>query len=344
MKAQLKSKLNPEKRVSLQDVIPLQTPYLLYVDPSSVCNFRCRFCPTGHKDLIKLSEYRRSLMDLEVFKKLISDLEEFDQPIRVLRMNKIGEPLLNKNLSKMIEFAKNSAFIEYIDLATNGSLFSHKSMNELISSGLDRLNISVEGVNRKQYLEHARVDFDFETFVENVKWLYAHKQDCEITIKIPGNYLNNDQKEVFLNMFGDYCDRIFIEDLSPIWPSFDIEQRAGINIKEDEGQYQQQLEHKDICTYIFYAMAINSDGTVSACCPDWDQKLIVGDVKKESLKQIWNSPNLNSLRHQHLEGRRLENNVCSNCGHLIYAQVDNIDPYRKQILDNFVNYEKGMLS
>jgi len=344
MKAKIKSKLNLENRVLLQEVIPLETPFLLYVDPSSACNFRCQFCPTGHKDIIKDSEYRRGLMDFKVFKKFILDLGQFDQPIKVLRMNKIGEPLLNKNLSKMIAFAKNSGYIEYIDLATNGSLFSHDSLIQLISSGLDRLNISVEGVNREQYLEHAKVDFDFAKFVENVHWLYRNKQNCEITVKIPGNYLSNKQKEEFLNTFGDYCDRIFIEGLSPIWPLFDIEERAGINLKENEGQYQQPLEQKDVCTYIFYAMAINSDGTVSACCPDWDQKLIVGDVKKESLQKIWNSERMNALRYQHLKGGRCDNIVCSNCGHLTYAQVDNIDPYREKILENIQNYEKRFLT
>lgn len=344
MKARLKSKLNRDNRALLQDVIPLHTPFLLYVDPSSACNFRCQFCPTGHKDLIKGSTHRRTTMDFEMFKKTISDLGQFDHAIKVLRMNKTGEPLLNVNLPGMISYAKKSGFVEYIDLATNGALFSHELMSRLISSGLDRLNISIEGVNREQYIEHARADIDFEKFVENIEWLYANKQDCEITIKVPGNYLSNEEKEKFFNMFGDYCDRIFIEDLAPIWPLFDLEQRTGIKLKENTGQYQQPLERKDICTYIFYAMAVNSDGTVSACCPDWDQKLIVGDVKKESLRQIWISEKMNTLRRQHLEGRRCDNNVCSNCGHLRYAQVENIDPYREKILENFINHEKEMLS
>ena len=47
MKAEIKSKLNLDQRVALQEVIPLETPFLLYVDPSSACNFRCQFCPTG---------------------------------------------------------------------------------------------------------------------------------------------------------------------------------------------------------------------------------------------------------------------------------------------------------
>ena len=84
MKAQVKSKLDLEKRTALQDVIPLDTPFLLYVDPSSACNFRCQFCPTGHIDLLKKSGYRRRVMNLPLFEKLLSDLEAFPQALRVM--------------------------------------------------------------------------------------------------------------------------------------------------------------------------------------------------------------------------------------------------------------------
>ncbi len=332
MKAKLKSKLNLEDRTYLQDVIPLETPYLLYLDPSSACNFKCQFCPTGHKDLIDSSDYKRSTMSLELFKKVIHDIGEFEKPIKVLRMNKIGEPFLNKILAQMVACAKESGRIELIDLATNGSLFSRKSLSQLVDAGLDRLNISLEGINREQYLEQAKVDIDFDKLVENVKWLYANKGDCEITIKVPGNYLTKDQKEEFLNTFGNYCDRIFIEDLAPIWPLFDVEERANTTVTDTEGQYRQPLEHKDVCTYIFYAAVINADGTVSACCPDWDQKLVIGDVRKESLKSIWNSPKMTALQIQHLEGKRCENNICNSCGHIEYSQIDNIDQYRESLL------------
>lgn len=340
MKAQLKSKLNLEKRTSLQDVIPLQTPFLLYIDPSSACNFRCQFCPTGHKGLINKSGYSRGVMSFDLFKKIIRDLGEFEQPIKVLRMNKIGEPFLNKDLSKMVAFAKKSGSVECIDLATNGSLFSRESLSQLVEAGLDRLNISLEGVNREQYLEHAKVDIDFDKLVDNVMWLYDNKGNCEVTIKIPGNYLTDMQRKEFLNTFGNYCDLIFIENIVPIWPLFDVEKRANITVKEMEGQYKQPLEPKDICTYIFYAAVLNADGSVSACCPDWDQKLIIGDVRAESFKSIWNSAKMNALRRLHLEGKRCDNNICRNCGHIKYSQVDNIDPYREALLQKFLSYEK----
>jgi hypothetical protein len=52
MKAEFKPRINLEGRTPLETVIPLQTPYVAFVDPASACNFNCKFCPTGHRDLI----------------------------------------------------------------------------------------------------------------------------------------------------------------------------------------------------------------------------------------------------------------------------------------------------
>jgi radical SAM protein with 4Fe4S-binding SPASM domain len=335
MKAKLKSKLDLEERVALQDVIPLDTPFLLYVDPSSACNFRCDFCPTGHVDLIKASGYRRSVMPFPLFEKLVADLAEFSQPIKVMRMNKIGEPTLNKNLPAMVALAKQSGRVQRVDFATNGALFSHDLLSRLIDAGLDRINISLEGVNREQYLQHAKVDIDFDELVENIRWLYANRGECEVTVKVP-NYVSPEQGRQFLDTFGDHCDRIFIEELAPIWPQFDVEQRAGIKIGE-RGQYQQAAREKTVCAVIFYAMAVNADGTVSACCPDWDQKLIVGNVAQSSLREIWHSAAMLDLRRQHLEGNRYDNPVCRNCGHIKHAQVDDIDSHRDALLEKLTD-------
>ena len=53
-------------------------------------------------------------------------------------------------------------------------------------------------------------------------------------------------KDKFFEIFGNYCDRIYVEELAPIWPSFDIEKRAGIKIDDNKGQYNNNVEQKDI--------------------------------------------------------------------------------------------------
>ena len=337
MKAQLKSKLTSENRSLLQEIIPLETPFLLYVDPSSACNFKCEFCPTGHVDLVRGANYRRRVLSLELFEKFVRDLGAFSGPIRVLRMNKIGEPLLNKHLPQMIRLAKESGRVESIDLATNASLFTPSLLEELIDAGLDRINISLEGMDAMQYQQHAKVEVDFEAIVASIRWLYQHRRQCEITIKAPENYLNDEQRQTFFDTFGNYCDRIFLERLAPIWPEFDMETRVvNFTPAKDIGQYGQKIEAKQVCTYIFYAMALNADGTVSACCPDWGQKLVVGDLHNTSLKDIWSSPAMHALRLQHLKGLRSDNEVCRNCGHIAHSQIDDIDPWRESLLENYL--------
>nr|VFK23337.1 MAG: radical SAM additional 4Fe4S-binding SPASM domain-containing protein [Candidatus Kentron sp. MB]VFK28470.1 MAG: radical SAM additional 4Fe4S-binding SPASM domain-containing protein [Candidatus Kentron sp. MB]VFK74265.1 MAG: radical SAM additional 4Fe4S-binding SPASM domain-containing protein [Candidatus Kentron sp. MB] len=334
MKAKIKPRINLEDRTPLQEVIPLATPFVVFIDPASACNFLCPFCPTGHRDMIAETSRYQGVMKLPLFRKVIDDLVEFDLPIKVLRMYKDGEPLLNKNLAEMIAYAKNSAQVEYIDTTTNGSLMTPERMGPVLEAGLDKINISVDGMNREQYRKFTGFDFDFDAFVENVKWLYANKGNCEIVIKIPGELITETQRQEFFDTFGDYCDRIFIENFAPCWPEFDVEVHTGIKITQ--GIYQQPISSTDTCPYIFYSISVNADGLVSSCFLDWGRKLVVGDVNKKSLKSIWHSPESNALRLQQLEGRRMENPVCSQCGQLSHCLPDNIDAYRQELLPKFV--------
>lgn len=334
MKAEYKSKLNLENRVELQNVIPLETPFLLYVDPSSLCNFRCQFCPTGYKSMVERAGYKRQILDFDVFKKLIDGLEEFSQPLKVLRMNKVGEPLLNTKIAEMIRYAKKSGRVSYIDFATNAGLLNEKTSEALIDAGLDRLNISIEGVNSEQYKRFCGANVDFENLVKQIRFFYENKKACEVVIKIPSNYISAQDVDTFKTIFGDICDRIFVENLTSIWPNFNINDESNEITVSEESQYGGVIKDRKICSYIFYSMAVNADGTVSACCPDWEEKLIIGDLKQNSIYEIWHSDQLRKLQYQHLKGQRYENEVCSNCGHIKFCQVDDIDEYADKILNN----------
>lgn len=336
MKAQLKPRINLEGRTPLETVIPLDTPFVLFVDPASACNFACPFCPTGHDDLISATGRFQGIMKLPLFQKIIDDLGEFSKPIKVLRMYKDGEPLLNKNLAEMIRYAKSSGRIEYIDTTTNGSLMTPERMGPILEAGLDKINISVDGMNREQYKQFTGFDFDFDQFVNHVKWLYANKGDCEMVVKIPAELISEVQRQEFLDTFGDHCDRIFIENFAPCWPEFDVEQYTGVQITQ--GIYQQPVTPTDTCPYIFYSMSVNADGLVSSCFLDWGRKLLIGDTREKSLKSIWHSDEMNALRRQHLEGKRCENPVCSQCGQLSHCLPDNIDAYRTDLLPKFLQY------
>lgn len=43
MKANLKPGYDLQRKV-LKDVVPLDTPYTLFISPSQLCNFKCHYC------------------------------------------------------------------------------------------------------------------------------------------------------------------------------------------------------------------------------------------------------------------------------------------------------------
>jgi len=333
MKARLEPRKNMTGRTALETVIPLATPFVVFADPASACNFQCTFCPTGHRDMIAETGRFQGAMKFEVFQKIVDDLAAFDQPIKVLRMYKDGEPFLNKRLADMVAYARKAKHIAYIDTTTNGTFLTPERIGPVLEAGIDKINISVDVMNDETYKTFTRFKFDFSAFVENVKWVYANKGTTEIVCKIPNELISDAQRQEFFDTFGDHCDRIFVENFAPCWPEFDIEKHTGVTITK--GLYQQDISETDVCPYIFYGYSVNADGLVSSCFLDWGRKLVIGDVRTQSMKEIWTSERMNALRLQHLEGRRRQNSVCGNCGQLSHCLPDNIDAHRITLLDKF---------
>ena len=337
MKAENKPRINLDQRTKLETVIPLEAPFVLFVDPSSLCNFRCTFCPTGDRKLIRETGRYQGVLDFNLFKKMIDDLAEFESPLKVLRLYKDGEPLLNKRLPDMIRYAKASGRVSYIDTTTNASLLTHAKSLALVDAGLDRINISVDGLSDSDFEKFTRTKVNFTEFVEKIRFFYENRKGCEVCIKMPGDFLSPDEKDFFFATFGDISDRISLENIAPCWPEFGVEERMGIEIKT--GIYNNPINDIDVCPYVFYSMAVNSDGTVSVCFLDWSRKMQIGDVRNNSLKEIWRGEEMHNHQLAHLRGERKEHPVCGNCGQLSHCMPDNIDSHAAMLLNKLVTIQ-----
>lgn len=334
MKALIKSKKELENRIKLEQAIPLKTPLSMFIEPSDKCNFRCKFCPTSDLELMRKTKGRNhGNMDFDLYKKIINDLNEFDDNIKLLHIYKEGEPLLNPNFYKMVELAKKSKKINRISTTTNAYLLNQELSLKIIEAGLDRINISIEGINEEQYLNIANVKIDFKKLIDQIDFFYKNKNKCEVSIKIVGNHLTDEDKKRFYDIFGNICDFIFIENIVPIWYNFKYD---DINVETNKSVIGEKIDYVDVCPQIFYSFAINSDGTVSTCCADWSRKLIIGDTKLESVKNIWNGSLLKELQIDMLKGNRKNHTICSTCGMPIYNSNDRLDQHKNLILNKLL--------
>ena len=330
MKAKYEPRIDLVNRTSLETVIPLDTPFVVFVDPSDACNFKCRFCPTSDRDLMKSVGRPWKQMSFDLFKKIADDMTEFPGQVEVLRLYKDGEPLINKRLADMIKYAKDVGASKRIDMTTNAALLTKDKGKEIVNAGLDRINISIYGVSNEHYKDFSGVKLEFERVLANVRDFYEIRGNCEMLVKINGDTLTEREKEIFLEEFGDYSDKIYIEHIMSCWPEFQL---RGVEVNAQKGLYGQEIKEVNTCPYPFYGLAINSDGLVSVCFMDWGRKLIIGDVNKETVQQVWSGKKMRSFQKMFLEGRRKDHPVCGSCGQMTHGNPDNIDAYSLDLLN-----------
>ena len=335
MKAKIKPRIDLENRTKLETVIPLDVPFIINVDPTDKCNFQCKFCPTGDRELMEKTDGRNfGGMDFELYKKIIDDICEFEKPIKVLRLYKDGEPLLNKNFAKMVKYAKDSGCCDRVDTTTNASALTPAKSLEIIEAGLDRINISIYGMSTDQYQDFSKNKVDFDNLVENVRFFYNNRKQCEMIVKINGDVLSKEDIQKFYDVFGDIADGVYVESIMSCWPEFEL--NGGVEANKTVGIYKQEIKEVSACPYVFYSFSINSDGRASACYLDWSRDLIMGDARVQSVKEIWNGDKFQEHKKMFLRGERKSHPICRNCGQLTHGMPDNIDPFASELLKKII--------
>ena len=128
------------------------------------------------------------------------------------------------------------------------------------------------------------------------------------------------------------ADGVYIEHVMSCWPEFELK---GVVVNREVGIYGQPIKEVQVCPYVFYSFSINSDGLASLCFLDWSRKLIIGDVIKESVKDIWRGEKLREYQTMFLRKQRKTHPVCGQCGQLTHGLPDDIDNYAEELLIKF---------
>lgn len=301
------------KRVRLAEVLPLRTPFMIEFYPMYACNFKCKYCMMSQDKSKRPFVSDKIVMDFDLYKKCIDDITAFPDKLKMLRFAGIGEPFLHKNMIDMVKYASVKNIANEIEIITNGSLLTPEMSDALISAGLTRLIVSIQGTNKEKYKEISGVDIDFENFVENLRYFFEHKKDrCHLYIKIADEGLDGkEDEEKFYKIFGDICDTIGVEHIVPIQPNIDYKK-----VLKDENKQVTQfgLPATDvlICPQPFFTLRINTNGRVLPCY-SYEFPGFVGDCNKQSVYEVWNGKEFQSFRYRMLEGVKKMDGVCARC-------------------------------
>lgn len=274
---------------------PLPAPLNIYVEPGNRCNYKCDCCPESLSDFAEQQGgwHKLSWADWE---SVAGKIEEFGVPMKSLHFYMLGEPLLNPFTTDFIADAKARNLAEKTILTTNGVLVKKYAEN-LVSCGLDYLRVSIYEQYRK----------DWEKIASG---LYMLKK-LRGTREKPFIYVKAFRPVPAIAMFPKVADEVVFENQH----NWNGDEKLGPTFHGD----------KNACPLPFYTLVVHSDLKVSVCCVDWNKQLLVGDLKKQTLKDVWTGTALHNIRVMHLakDGRK-KLPGCKDCT-LLYSLQDSIE-------------------
>ena len=144
-------------------------PMFVSVEPANICQLHCPECPVGQRKGERLKVKGERTMPMEVFRRVLAEVKE---TALVMQFYFQGEPLLNTNLPEMIREAHEAGL--YTIVSTNAQAMTKERAEELVSSGLDRIIISMDGLTEETYSAY-RVGGDVERCKAAIRWLREAK-------------------------------------------------------------------------------------------------------------------------------------------------------------------------
>ena len=279
-----------EKVIESQDLI-------VTIEPHNICNLKCAMCP-----LEKMNRNPEQ-MSMKLFKKIVDQAEELGCSTITLQV--YSEPLMDTFLIDRIKYIKSKG-IE-AGFFTNATLLDEKMADKILNSGLDFIKFSVDAGNKEDY-EKIRIGGDWETVKSNIISFYKKREELKlkkpkITVFMVKQDSNKKDIKSYKDLWDNYSDEINIAD---------VDNRAEADISES---FLKKYSRPYPC-FTPRHLTVLSNGKLVMCCLDYDGKAVLGDLKKQTLKEIMNSEEFKKIKYLHhsFQGDKID--MCKKCERL----------------------------
>ncbi|MCD6385064.1 radical SAM protein [Candidatus Sumerlaeota bacterium] len=317
--------------------LALPTQYSFAV--SVLCDLKCPYCPRQtYGEIIE-----SGLMSIKKFR----TLAEYFKFSRYTGLFGLGEPLLHPEFFGFVKTVKNVN--GYAATSTHGMLLSEQVIAQLLDSGLDELEISIDAVN-PEIFGFLRAGADIKTLIKNIQLLQTEKKRrgsrrprVQIASVISVYNLREMpalvrlakqlevEKIVFTNMIITHPENKHVS----VYPSGafsrmlnraqGLGKKLGIEVcffyqkpypwqrkifSEISGATEAPMGYG--CPLIWRSLYVELNGDVKPCCYFEE---VFGNCFEESPERIFNNPQFRQLRQQLLSGDLPQS--CVDCGNLV---------------------------
>ena len=228
-------------------------PDVVRIETAGRCNFKCRHCPI------------RNLRGLLSFDSFVDIFHRLPAVPRVLVLYHGGEPMLNKDLERIVEYAHRRG-VQKTTLVTNASLIRP-------IPHLTEMRVSFDGESPEEN-DFIRTGSNFHKHAAKVKEI-AKKQ----RVVINNTHVTGGQPAVVPAFLREYFgDSVGYKS---------VPMRQWSVQDEPYGEIVEIPTHATYCSNLFETFTILANGDVVKCCEDLNGEYVHGNIFQNSAVELW---------------------------------------------------------
>ncbi len=299
-------------------------PVVYNIETTNACNMKCEMCP-------RTTRMTRSISSLEKeqFASIVDQLrpwsdeewqkwtgfvtETYDiKPDemsenhfflyiipKVIQLHGYGDPLLDKNLHEDIKILSDKGFYSYF--SCNPANIDIERTRLMLENGLDVIKYSIETTDDDLHKKIRGKASNFTKAYNDIMEVMELKKE------------NNYKTQIVITMLdlNRTCQQEDYDKLKDAFEGKDV----YIYLKSEDQQWYRKDYHptksvhwSEICKHPWMSMTIKSDGDVAMCMEDFNNDVVLGNIKEGSLEEIWNGKKYKQFREDHLN-----NQTCIKC-------------------------------
>ena len=277
------------------------------VEISNVCNLKCSFCPSVErgKQVLTVTEFERVLSEVAPYTKEV-----------VLHL--LGEPLGHPHFGQILDLAYQYAVP--VNVVTNGVLLTGDRPKLLKHPIVRQVSFSLHSFeanfpDRDPSVYVGRIKAFVQSALEERPDLYINLRLWDLSgVNAGDSPVNLRMREILVFAFGFSWEDVTVNLLRR--KSWRIAGRLYLHFDSrfDWPDISRSiLQERGTCHALKGHIGIHADGTVVPCCLDHNAEMPLGNIFKQSLIEILESPRATAMRDGFARGELVED-LCKRCG------------------------------
>jgi len=292
-------------------------PVVYNIETTNTCNMRCKMCPRTTMMTRKVET-----MDKSTFIRIVDQIDpipaekwaawekfvENEYGIsrdemgenhfflyiipKIIQLHGYGDPLLDRNMPEYVRILTNKGIPSYF--SCNPANIDVTAMAHMFENGLTYVKYSIESIDDVVHKEIRGKASDFTTSYRKIVQLLdiKSKKGYDTTVIVTMLDLNRTGQlkefELFKRAFQGLDVYIYLKSEDQQWYRKDLHGTSSVHWSE-------------FCKHPWMSMTIKSNGETAMCMEDFNNEIILGDAKRESLSAIWNGERYRRFRQAHFD-------------------------------------------